>query len=108
MSAVEFGLASQSPFPHSFSPVPFERPLTGSEALSAHYEGLSQLSRSIASMTLEDISRNLVALLRPIFPCDLVNIVIFNQRTNDMPWRSLGAGQLAPLDSSIEETTVWS
>jgi formate hydrogenlyase transcriptional activator len=108
MSAVEFGLASQSPFPHSFSQVPFEQPLTGPEALAARYELLSQLSRSIASMTSGDISRNLVALLQPLFPCDLANIVILNQGTNDVPWTSLGAAQLAPLDSPIEETTVWS
>src|ERR1700746_194435 len=56
MSAVEFGLASQSRFPHSFSQVPFEQPLTGPEALAARYELLSQLSRSIASMTPEDTS----------------------------------------------------
>ena len=105
MSAVEFSLATQTSFLHS---LPQVHTLTGSEALAARYEGLSQLSRCIASMTLEEISRNLVAHLRPVFPCDLVNIVIFNQGTNDVPWRSLGAGQLAPLDSSVEETTLWS
>src|SRR5215467_8368418 len=107
MSAVEFGLASQSPFPHSFSPVPFERPLTGSEALSAHYEALSQLSRSIASMTLEDISRDLVALLRPLFPCDLANIVIVDQGADLYPFTSIGAAQLASLDGPMEETRTW-
>jgi formate hydrogenlyase transcriptional activator len=107
MSAVEFGLASPRPFLYPFSQVPFEQPMTGPEASAARYEVLSKLSRSIASMTLEDISRNLVALLGPIFPCDLANIVIFNQDANEALWRSLGAAQLAPLDGPIEETTLW-
>src|SRR5215470_7584448 len=105
MSAVEFGLASQNPLPHSFSQAPFEQPLTGPEALAARYELLSQLSRSIASMTPEDISGNLIALLQPLFPCDLANIALLNQGTNDVPWTSLGTAQLAPVDSPIEEST---
>src|SRR5215470_18043329 len=103
MSAVEFGLASQSPFPHSFSQAPFEQPLAGPEALAAAFELLSQLSRSIASMAPEEISRNLAALLRPLFPCDLANITILNPGTNDIPWTSLGTAQLAPVDGPIEE-----
>jgi formate hydrogenlyase transcriptional activator len=106
MSAVEFGLASPRPF--LLPQVPFEQPVTGLEALAARYEALSQLSRSIASMPFDDLSRNLLALLRPIFPCDLANIVIFNQATSDVPWRSLGAGQLAPPTAALEQTTVWS
>jgi len=58
MSAVEFSLATQTSFLHS---LPQVHTLTGSEALAARYEGLSQLSRCIASMTLEEISRNLVS-----------------------------------------------
>jgi formate hydrogenlyase transcriptional activator len=107
MSAVEFGLASQTSLVRALPQWPFERPFTGSEA-TVNYQALNQLARSVASTTLEDLSRNLVALLRPIFPCDFGNIVIFNQGTDDIPWRSLGAAQLAPLDGPIEETTVWS
>ena len=106
MSAVEFGLAS--PRPLLLPQVPFEKPVTGLDALAARYEALSHLSRSIASMPFDDLSRNLLALLRPIFPCDLANIVIVNQATSDVPWRSLGAGQLAPPTAALEQTTVWS
>ena len=108
MSAVEFGLASQRHPLYRIPQPPFEVPTTGPEALAASYERILQLSRSIGSMTLEDISHNLLALVRPLFSCDLVNIVIFNQGTNDDSWRSLGAAQLAPLDGPIDETTVWS
>ena len=108
MSAVEFGLASQRPFSCPLPQAPFEQPFAEPEALAARYGALSQLSRSLASMALEDISGNLVALLQPLFPCDLANIVILHQGTNDVPWTSLGAAQLAPLDSPMGETTVWS
>jgi formate hydrogenlyase transcriptional activator len=59
-------------------------------------------------MTLEDISRNLVALLHRIFPCDLANILLFTQGTNDVPCRLLGTEQPAPLHAPIDETTMWS
>src|SRR5215510_4109798 len=108
MSAIEFSLASQRPFLIPLPEAPFEQHLTGAEGLTERYESLSQLSRSFASMTLEDISPNLVALIRPIFACDLANIVLFTQNTNDDPWISLGAAQLAPSHSSIDETTLWS
>ncbi len=107
MSAVEFGLASQTSLVRGLSQLPFERSFTGSEVV-VKFQALNQLSRSIASMTSGDLSRSLVALLRPLFPCDLVNIVVFNQGTNEVPWKSIGAGQLAPLGASIEESTVWS
>ena len=106
MSAVEFGLASQTPLVRALPQLPFERPFTGSE-VAIKFQALNQLGRSIASMTPEDLSRNLVALLRPLFPCDLGNIAIVNQGTDGVPWRSLGAAQLAPLDGPIDETTVW-
>ncbi len=110
MSAVEFGLTSQTPFVYAVSQRPFEQLLTESEALEARFGALSHLSRSIASsiasMTPEVLSHNLVALLRPLCPCDLANIVIFNKGNDDVLWRSLGAGQLARLDIPIEETTL--
>src|SRR6266550_4124223 len=109
MSAVEF-LTSQTPFVYEVSQRPFEQLLTESEALEARFGALSHLSRSIASsiasMTPEVLSHNLVALLRPLCPCDLANIVIFNKGNDDVLWRSLGAGQLARLDIPIEETTL--
>ena len=108
MSAVEFGLTPQPLFPSALSQLPFEHPLTGSEALAARYEALSQLSRSIASMTPDILSRNLVALLRPMFLFDFANIVIFHAGVHDASWTSLGTEQLATLDAPLEETTVWS
>src|SRR6266581_107435 len=106
MSAVEFGLTSQTPFVYAVSQRPFEQLLTESEALEARFGALSHLSRSIASMTPEVLSHNLVALLGPLCPCDLANIVIFNKGNDDVLWRSLGAAQLARLDIPIEETTL--
>ena len=108
MSATEFGLTSQIPFISSLSRAPIEQSLTEWEPLERRFEALSRLSRSAASLTPEILSRNLVALLRPLFPCDLANIVVFNPGDGDTRWQSLGAPQLAPLDSAIEETTVWS
>ena len=108
MSAVEFGLTSETPFVYTLPQLPFEQPLTGSEALAVRYEGLSRLSRSIACMKPEVLSRNLAALFRPLFPCDHVNIAIFNQGNDDVAWKSLGVSELAQLDAPIEETTVWS
>src|SRR5277367_1926835 len=108
MSAVEFGLTSSTPFVDTLPQLDFERPVTGSHTLIARCEGLSHLSRLAASMTPEVSSRNLVALLRPLFPCDFVNILIFNEGSNDARWTSFGAEQLAPPDLPIEQTTVWS
>ena len=108
MSAVEFGLTQPPSFISTLTQAPFEQLSTGSETLNARYEVLSRLSHSIASMTPETLSGNLVALLRPLFPCDLANIVIFNQGEEGIGWKSLGATQLACLDLPLEETTVWS
>src|SRR5882724_12323801 len=108
MSAVEFALKPKTPFIHTLPQLPFEKSLTGSDVLTARYEGLFRLSRSIASMTPEVLSRNLVALFRPLFPCDLINIIIFNQRDNGVSWESLGEAQLARMDVPVQETTVWS
>jgi formate hydrogenlyase transcriptional activator len=107
MSAVEFGLTPQSALVNTLSSVTFEQPLRGPE-LTRPYESLFYLSRSLASMTREILSRDLAALLRPLFPCDFVNIVVFDSGGHDVCWRSLDADQLAPLDVPIRETTVWS
>jgi formate hydrogenlyase transcriptional activator len=108
MSAVEFGLTSQSTFLNTLAPVPLEQLLTGPETWTARYEGLSSLSRSVVSMTPDVLSRNLVALLRPLFSFDFANIVLFNDGDIDTPWTSFGTEQLAILDDAFEESTVWS
>jgi formate hydrogenlyase transcriptional activator len=108
MSAAEYGLTPQPPFLTPLSRMPYEESSTGAEALTGRYEAVSRLSRAIASMSPEILSRNLVALFQPLFQCDLVNIVIFNQEENDTRWKSLGEGQLVCRDIPIEKTTVWS
>lgn len=109
MSASEFGLSAQTPFIGDMSPASFEQPSAGPEALERRYRALSNLSRSVALLTPEALSLNLVALLRPLFACELANIVIiFNRTDTDICWKSLGDSQLVPSDTAIEETTVWS
>ena len=108
MSAVEFGLTSQSALVNAPSQVPFEQAMTGPETLAIGCQSLPHLSRWIASMTPEILSRNLVALLKPFCPCDLANIVIIRQDDDDVRVESLGVRQLAPMVGPIEETTVWS
>ena len=108
MSAVEFALTPQPPFLGTLPSQSFEPPFTASESMAAGYEALSELSRSTFSMTPEVLSRNLVALLRPLFAVDFANIVIFNEGAGDITWTSFGAEQLAGLDGPVEESTVWS
>jgi len=108
MSAIEFGLASPRPFLCPPPDSPFEDAFGESERLAQRYRSLSELSRSIAAMSLEEISHNLVALLRPIFCADLANIVLFGQAESEAAWRSLGAAQLAQLRASVDESTIWS
>jgi len=50
MSAVEFALKPKTPFIHTLPQLPFENSMTGSDVLTARYEGLCRLSRSIASI----------------------------------------------------------
>jgi formate hydrogenlyase transcriptional activator len=107
-AAVEFSLASQRPFLCPPSDAPFEQVLGESESMAQRYRALSELSRSIATMSLEEISHHLLTLLRRICCCDLANIILFGQSESDVPWRSLGAAQLAPLPASIDGTTIWS
>jgi formate hydrogenlyase transcriptional activator len=107
MSAIDFGLATESPISSLFPQTPFE-PSISSEQLATRYEALARLSRSIAAMPFEDISRNLVELLRPVTPCDFANIVICDQARAESSWTSFGAAQLTPLHASIEHTSVWS
>ena len=108
MSAVEFGLTSQPTFFSTLSQVPFEQPRLQHEPFTGRYEELSQLSRSIASMSPEALSDNLTALLRPLFACDFANIAIFDERDSDVPWRCFGTEELASVGAPIEESTLWS
>src|SRR5208337_1593926 len=83
------------------------QPPTGSETLAKQYEALSLLSISLASMTLEDLSRNLAVLLRPLLDFDFLDVIVFKQGTSEVLWHSVGAGQFAATDGPIEETTFW-
>jgi hypothetical protein len=62
MSAVEFGLTSQTPFVYPDEQPPIAHPAAGLESLAARYERLAQLSSLIAAMTPEILSRDLVGL----------------------------------------------
>jgi transcriptional regulator with GAF, ATPase, and Fis domain len=108
MSAVEFGPTSQTPFVYAAEELSLAHPSTGLESLTARYERLAQLSRSIASMTSEILSRDLVRSFQALFPCDLVNIVLFDQGDGAGGWKSYGDEQLVRQDMPIEETTLWS
>src|SRR5215471_8743083 len=108
MSAVEFGLTSQPTFLSTLSQVQFEEPQLQRETFAGRYEELSQLSRSIASMSPEELSDNLIALLQPMFAFDFVNIAIFNESDSDIPWRCFGTEELAAAAGPIEESTLWS
>src|SRR5215471_8576006 len=98
MSAVEFGLTTPPTFFSTLSQVPFEQPQLQRDTLAGRYEELSQLSRSIASMSPEVLSDSLIALLQPLFGCDFANIAIFNESDSDVPWRSFGTHGLAVGD----------
>jgi formate hydrogenlyase transcriptional activator len=108
MSAVEFGLTLQTPFLYAAGQPTSAHASTALEALTARYEALAQISRSIASMDPEIVSRDLVSLFQPLFPCDIVNIVLFDQADGAGSWKSYGVEELAGPDIPIEETTIWS
>jgi formate hydrogenlyase transcriptional activator len=107
MSIAEFGLRPQEPLTSFLSNMRAAQPTTGSETLAKQYEALSRLPISLASMTLEDLSRNLAALLRPILDFDFLDVVVFKQGTSEVLWHSVGAGQFTPPDVPVEETTFW-
>src|SRR5580700_7300040 len=101
MSTVEFGLASHTPFVYPAGQPPIAHLAAGLESLAARYERLAQLSSLIAAMTPEILSRDLVGLFELLFPCDLVNIVIFDQTDGAVRWKSYGEEQLAWPDIPI-------
>jgi formate hydrogenlyase transcriptional activator len=107
MSTVEFGLTCNSPLMSSLPQLPFDSSPAVSDVLAARYEKLSQLSRSVASMTPETLSVNLVALLRPFHICDFANILVFQGCNSDVPWTSFGTPELAAIVGPLEESTIW-
>jgi len=108
MSVAEFGLRPEPTFLNAMSQFTPEQPMSDSILLAARYEAVSGLARSIASMTPENLSQDLVALFRPLFSCDFANIVIFDSSDSEVGWRSFGAQQLSRLDAPMDQTTVWS
>jgi formate hydrogenlyase transcriptional activator len=109
MSAVECVLTPPSTFMSAILPVGVEQPGAALEALVARYEKASYLSQSIASMTFENLSLNLVSILRPIFPCDFAELTVFHhQSRGNVYGRTLDGRRLLHPDIPIEETTVWS
>jgi formate hydrogenlyase transcriptional activator len=83
------------------------QPLGESDRLATQYEALSRLSMSLASLMPEELSRNLAALLRTLIDFDFLDVIVFKQGTSEVLWHSVGAGQFAPADVPIEETTFW-
>jgi formate hydrogenlyase transcriptional activator len=108
MSAIEFGLISQTPFVYAAAQPTLAHGSTGLESLSTRYELLAQISRLMASMDPEIVSRDLVGLFRPLFPCDFVNIVMFDQADGGGSWKSYGAEELARPEVPVDDPTLWS
>ena len=107
VSVAEFGLRPQESYMSSLPRMRVAPPLVESETLTKQYDALSRLSVSLASMTLENLSGNLAALLRPLLDFDFLDVIVFKQGTSEVLWHSVGAGQFAPTDVPIEETTFW-
>ena len=107
MSIAEFGLRPQESLMSFLPNMRMAQPPTESETLAKQYEALSRLSVSLASMTLEELSRNLASLLRPLLDFDFLDVIVFKQGTSEVLWHSVGAGQFAPPDVPVEETTFW-
>jgi formate hydrogenlyase transcriptional activator len=107
MSIAEFGLRPQDPFMSSLPKMRLAEPLAESETLAKQYEALSRLSISLAALTAQELSRNLAALLPPLLDFDFLDVIVFKEGTSEVLWHSVGAGQFAPPDVPIEETTSW-
>ncbi len=107
MSIAEFGLRPQDSFISSLPKMRLLGPLGESKTPAKQYEALSRLSISLASLTPEELSRNLAALLSPLLDFDFLDVILFKEGTSEVLWRSVGASQLAPADTPIEETIFW-
>jgi len=108
MSAVEFGLTSQTPFVYAVGQPMLADASTALGSLAARYEALAQFSKSIAWLDPEIFSRDLVSLFQLLFPCDFVNIVMFDPADVAGSWKSYGVEDLVRPEIPFEETTVWS
>ena len=78
-----------------------------SHAKLRRHEALLRLAKSLASSTLQDLSPNLAAFLRPLLDFDFLDLIVFKEGSSDVLWHSVGAGQLPPSDVPMEETTCW-
>ena len=93
MNTAEFGLTSQALLLSSFPQMRLQQPLQESGTLARRYEALSLLSYSLVSQRPEGLSCNLDALIRPLFDFDFLEIIAYKEGTNEMLWRSVGAGK---------------
>ena len=70
-------------------------------------EALSRLSKTLASSTFPELSRNLATLLHPLLDFDFLDLLVFKEDSSEVLWHSVGAGLLPPPDVPMEETTCW-
>jgi formate hydrogenlyase transcriptional activator len=71
------------------------------------HEALSRLSKTLASSTLEELSRDVATFLHPLLDFDFLDLLVFKESSSEVLWHSVGAGQLPPPDVPMEETTCW-
>jgi formate hydrogenlyase transcriptional activator len=107
MSVAEFGLTPQASLMSTLPHIQLQRPLAGSETLARRYEALSRLSISLVSLTREDLSRSIAAILRPLLDFDFLDVIVFKEGSSDVLWQSVGAGQVLSPDVAIEGTPFW-
>src|SRR5271166_7077105 len=107
MSVAEFAMTPRESFMNTLPPMRLEQPLAKFETLARHYEALSRLSLSLASLAPEQLSRKLATLLRPACEFDFLDVIVFKEGTSDVLWHSIGAGQLPLSDLPMQETTSW-
>jgi formate hydrogenlyase transcriptional activator len=65
---------------------------TLSHAELKRHEALLRLAKSLASSTLQDLSSNLAAFLRPLLDFDFLDLIVFKEGSSDVVWHSVGAG----------------
>jgi formate hydrogenlyase transcriptional activator len=108
MSVAEFGLRPESALVSALCQSASESPMVDSRELASRYEAISRLARSIASMSPEILSRDLLALFQPIFACDLASIVVVGFGDDEVTSKVFGDEQIAGLCVPAQESTVWS
>ncbi len=107
MSVVEFGPQPIEAFISTIAQMRMEQPFAKSGTWAGRYEALSRLSLSLASLTPDELSRKLAALLRPVLDFEFLDVLVFKEGTSEVLWHSVGLGQLPASDVPIEETTCW-